>query len=551
MNSYRSSQVENIHQMESQFMYEKPQTTNFQLLQPVDRSQTVLVNPHFQAKIKSNSRVFLNPNFSGSSSIHVNPRLKTHVRKTEAPVSKIHINPNVKNIQLPVSSQTVHINPKFTSAVTNILNSCDIQEKKENAPLNKPNKALVLTRTKLIRSHSPHRKLKRRNSVKSKYKIVKTGCSSKKSCSLASAQQGTHQNKYKIDNRINKSGLLNFRNPYLVKKYCRKYVINTRPVVGSPLVKANIKGNLYKKVKVYTTININGITYCKTRNSIQRTCAGIGNKIFLKDRSKKVAMNQSSTRRSIVKKFKVIRRQSPKKGKEKASPKRLKTCNIPCPFYRKYGVCRGKENGKCFWKHDPDQVALCTKFLQGACLKEKCLLAHNVSPEKMPTCKYYLEGACSRENCPYLHVKINPKADVCRDFLEGFCKKAAECDKRHQYLCPEYEKYGKCIKQRCAYPHGSMVRTYLMNKNKFVKKSSEFIPQQPVGHQKSVDITLKGEKCEEKQRYYAGNGGESSPIDEVGTDYIKNEVPLKTFVGLQSRPKLGSLPCFIPFKDNL
>lgn len=67
-----------------------------------------------------------------------------------------------------------------------------------------------------------------------------------------------------------------------------------------------------------------------------------------------------------------------------------------------------------------------SRFLQGACVNEKCLLSHNVSPEKMPTCKFYLEGICSKDNCPYLHVKISPKADICRDFLEGYCKMATK-----------------------------------------------------------------------------------------------------------------------------
>ncbi|KAJ8929427.1 hypothetical protein NQ314_017876 [Rhamnusium bicolor] len=95
--------------------------------------------------------------------------------------------------------------------------------------------------------------------------------------------------------------------------------------------------------------------------------------------------------------------------------------------------------------------------------------------KKMPACKFYLEGSCSRDDCPYLHVRISPKADICRNFLEGFCKEAAECDKRHQFLCPDYEKTGNCLKQRCPYPHGKMVRKYsVFNKNKFAKKSSEF-----------------------------------------------------------------------------
>lgn len=125
------------------------------------------------------------------------------------------------------------------------------------------------------------------------------------------------------------------------------------------------------------------------------------------------------------------------------SPGKLKKCNVPCLFYRKYGRCRGKDRGTCNKIHNPDQIIICPRyffkiflllvfrkqifrFLQGACINETCLLSHNVSPEKMPTCKFFLEGMCLKENCPYLHVKISPKADICRDFLQGFCKKAKE-----------------------------------------------------------------------------------------------------------------------------
>lgn len=43
--------------------------------------------------------------------------------------------------------------------------------------------------------------------------------------------------------------------------------------------------------------------------------------------------------------------------------KRLKKSNIPCPFYRKFGACKGKENGTCIRVHNPDQISLCPKYL--------------------------------------------------------------------------------------------------------------------------------------------------------------------------------------------
>ncbi|GJQ70906.1 putative metal ion binding protein [Trypoxylus dichotomus] len=133
---------------------------------------------------------------------------------------------------------------------------------------------------------------------------------------------------------------------------------------------------------------------------------------------------------------------------------KMRKCNLPCPVYRKFGKCKANEVGKCIRVHNPDQISLCTKFLQGACINSKCLLSHKVSPEKMPTCKYFLEGLCTKEDCVYLHVKISAKAEICKDFLEGYCKKGKECLKRHQFLCPDYDKIGSCPRKRCQYPHG-------------------------------------------------------------------------------------------------
>ena len=53
-----------------------------------------------------------------------------------------------------------------------------------------------------------------------------------------------------------------------------------------------------------------------------------------------------------------------------------------------------------------------SRFLQGACTKEKCLLSHKLDPEKMPACKFFLEGLCTKDNCPYLHVKVTFLTDL-------------------------------------------------------------------------------------------------------------------------------------------
>jgi hypothetical protein len=150
----------------------------------------------------------------------------------------------------------------------------------------------------------------------------------------------------------------------------------------------------------------------------------------------------------------------------------------------------------------------------------------------MPTCKYYLEGLCSRDDCPYLHVKISPKADICRDFVEGFCKKGAQCDKRHQFLCPDFEKTKKCAKRRCPYPHGNTVRKNTKVLNTLAKKCST--KKDKV--RKRVARVLEPENG----RYYKDSHVESS---ESGQEPVIKAVS-------RDRPKLGDLPAFIPFFET-
>lgn len=102
-----------------------------------------------------------------------------------------------------------------------------------------------------------------------------------------------------------------------------------------------------------------------------------------------------------------------------------------------------------------------------------------------------------------------------------------------------------------------MVRTYLINKNKFAKKSSE-----PEIKSKQFDpnelAMNKIEKANEKRRYYVEkkskseenlSGSSLSNREECEKIEMVEQSNLKNFVGLHSRPKLGSLPSFIPFAD--
>lgn len=123
-----------------------------------------------------------------------------------------------------------------------------------------------------------------------------------------------------------------------------------------------------------------------------------------------------------------------------------------CVYYTRFGVCK-RGDGKCLYIHDPEKVAVCTKFLRGSCSDPACRLTHKVIPERMSDCSYFLEGLCTNENCPYRHVNVNPKAPICEGFLQGYCSDGDMCNKKHTYVCPQYAVTGKCSSSTCKLRH--------------------------------------------------------------------------------------------------
>jgi hypothetical protein len=432
----------------------------------------VLVNPHFKKK------VYVNPQFTGNVS-------KTHVNPAHNAKPKIHVNPNVlKNFATSVKS-VPKVEPVLESKSTTVIS----------------------TRNKLVRvPYNPADRVvrKRRSSVHTKYKIVRTGSVSRfkldKRKSVSSPGVRSAKKKYVYVNRFLSMGVV-----------AKNVLLRKNASLGKP-----------------GFVNINGILYKKSPNSLKKASDSpkpASSKYKIARKEAKQRVSSSNPRRSVVKRFKLIR----SRKQSRVAPNKLRKCNIPCPVFRKFGRCRGKSDGTCIKLHNPDQVVLCTRFLQGACLDQNCLLSHKVSDEKVPTCKYYLDGLCSRDGCPYLHVKISPKADVCRDFVEGFCKKGAQCDKRHQFLCPDFEKTKTCAKRRCPYPHGNTVRKNTKVLNAVAKKCST----------KKDKARRVAEP--ENGRYYKDSHVESG---ESG----RQESVVKAVS--RERPKLGDLPAFIPFFET-
>ncbi|KAH8322171.1 hypothetical protein KR059_006687 [Drosophila kikkawai] len=232
---------------------------------------------------------------------------------------------------------------------------------------------------------------------------------------------------------------------------------------------------------------------------------------------------------------------------------RVKT-NVPCAIYQKLGKCAAHSRGKCRKLHDQRQVAICTSFLRGECSNPDCLLSHNVTLEKMPVCRYFLRGVCVREDCPYLHKKLSRKAGICIDFVRGYCPLAAECNKRHEFACPELERQGKCELSKCVFckkaPSKRLVKSRPMTVILKVAKTEK--TQKKELEDKAADVPSSS-------RYFRCDGDQAkSPKDEKERkepleekdEEAEDPAETEATVGVLKRPTLGTLPAFIPLGDG-
>ncbi|KAL3222587.1 hypothetical protein MRX96_028368 [Rhipicephalus microplus] len=124
-----------------------------------------------------------------------------------------------------------------------------------------------------------------------------------------------------------------------------------------------------------------------------------------------------------------------------------------CMFFNRFGRCN--KGDKCAYVHDPEKVAVCTRFLRGTCKTSDCPFSHKIAPEKMPVCSYFLKGRCTNDPCPYRHVKVSSKAAVCKDFaVRGYCADGIKCKKQHILICPEHAANKQCPRgNKCYLSH--------------------------------------------------------------------------------------------------
>ncbi|KAJ1973530.1 hypothetical protein H4R35_004070 [Dimargaris xerosporica] len=133
--------------------------------------------------------------------------------------------------------------------------------------------------------------------------------------------------------------------------------------------------------------------------------------------------------------------------------KRKSSTGKYCTFYNRFGRCSA--GNQCPFIHDPNRVALCTRFLRGMCSAgDSCPFSHDRRPERVPLCYHFQRGQCHKPQCPYIHVRMSPEAPICRSFMyEGFCPKGKDCEYRHVYECPEFAETGECQRPKCRWPH--------------------------------------------------------------------------------------------------
>ncbi|XP_047374854.1 zinc finger CCCH domain-containing protein 3 [Sciurus carolinensis] len=173
---------------------------------------------------------------------------------------------------------------------------------------------------------------------------------------------------------------------------------------------------------------IGGVMYKVSANKLSKTSSRPGR---LDPTS---SCSRSHASRAIQRSLAIIRQARQKREKRKEY----------CMYYNRFGRCNHGE--RCPYIHDPEKVAVCTRFVRGTCKKTDgtCPFSHHVSKEKMPVCSYFLKGICSNSDCPYSHVYVSRKAEVCSDFLKGYCPLGAKCKKKHTLLCPDFARRGAC-----------------------------------------------------------------------------------------------------------
>ncbi|XP_061851722.1 zinc finger CCCH domain-containing protein 3 isoform X2 [Colius striatus] len=240
-------------------------------------------------------------------------------------------------------------------------------------------------------------------------------------------------------------------------------------------------------------------------------------------------LNRSATSRYIasraVQRSLAIIRQAKQKKKKKEY----------CMYYNRFGKCNRGDS--CPYIHDPDKVAVCTRFLRGTCKKTDgtCSFSHKVSKDKMPVCSYFLKGICSNSNCPYSHVYVSRKAEVCQDFLKGYCPMGEKCKKKHTLVCPDFAKKGVC-------PRGTQCKLLHPQKKRHLREAEGGDSSgAPSKWRRVWEDTDRNDPAQ----LHAGDDGETP-----GPSSVEQEVKVCKEVTTSPSSRLHKLPSFISLQSS-
>ncbi|XP_037029074.1 zinc finger CCCH domain-containing protein 3 [Bradysia coprophila] len=554
----------------------------------IKNSSTIFINPKFKAHINPNflnslkptttsNNIFINPKFISNLSSNNNP-IEQPSDKVASPQAKIIRQTSRNLVRQPILPAT---NVSTSVGPTNLIK---IGKRK----LVRPNQGSSIQSNQDVRVHDSS--AGDAANIRTKYKIINKSL-----------------NIYKIDRTRTRPA--KERTAKRIK-YFNECITPTKVIVtdyklcriGNPAVSSkpgeynllNINGVLYKssstKLRKQPSTSMDNKSRQLTRQSSSTNSCSLyvrGEK-FLLDPSGKKLVRVSTNQNAITKKriylggltyiAKANNTYEPTNShntrlhlnvaKQKSInllSKNLVKSNVTCQIYRKLGKCLALQRGRCSKVHDRNQVAICQKFLKGACTNENCLLSHDTSLSKMPTCKFFLLGECAKSDCPYLHKKVNDKTAICHDFLRGYCPKADKCNLRHEFLCPNFESKNGCTVARCPYVHRNKISKPVAVRQRTAPTSYVTEPSRSVASSSSSSSSSASTStsAESNIRYFINKNRRpnDNPKSKNGTttpgstDSIEKSQEMDSVddcltnddsKSFAKRKKLGTLPSFIP-----
>ncbi|XP_050001021.1 zinc finger CCCH domain-containing protein 3 isoform X2 [Alexandromys fortis] len=150
---------------------------------------------------------------------------------------------------------------------------------------------------------------------------------------------------------------------------------------------------------------IGGVLYKVSANKLSKTSSrpSDGSRALLRTGrlDPATSCSRSLASRAVQRSLAIIRQAKQKKEKKREY----------CMYYNRFGRCNRGEH--CPYIHDPEKVAVCTRFVRGTCKKTdgSCPFSHHVSKEK----------------CKKKHTLL------CPDFARrGICPRGAQCQLLHR-----------------------------------------------------------------------------------------------------------------------